>query len=144
MKRNDGLELSPKKSEYLKYIFEKGGTIRTMDISDHFHLDPSTITKAIQEMSSTGLIDYVPYRGISLTSKGTEHAEFLVRRHRVIELMLSHYGLSGHEACDEALKFEGYVSRDVVNKICSSLGHPRAGICGKIMHNKSCCYLGEN
>jgi Mn-dependent DtxR family transcriptional regulator len=144
MRRNDGLELSPKKSEYLKYIFEKGGTIRTMDIADHFHLDPSTITKAIQEMSSTGLIDYVPYRGISLTSKGTEHAEFLVRRHRVIELMLSHYGLSGHEACNEALKFEGYVSRDVVNKICSSLGHPRVGICGKIMHNKSCCCLLEN
>ena len=144
MTLNDGLELSPKKSEYLKYIFEKGGIVRTMDISDNFHLDPSTITKAIQEMSSTGLIDYVPYRGISLTSKGTEHAEFLVRRHRVIELMLSHYGLSGHEACGEALKFEGYISRDVVNKICSSLGHPRVGICGKIMHNKSCCYLGEN
>jgi len=144
MTRNDGLELSPKKSEYLKYIFEKGGIVRTMDISDNFHLDPSTITKAIQEMSSTGLIDYVPYRGISLTSKGTEHAEFLVRRHRVIELMLSHYGLSGHEACGEALKVEGYISRDVVNKICSSLGHPRVGICGKIMHNKSCCYLGEN
>ena len=144
MTRNDGLELSPKKSEYLKYIFEKGGIVRTMDISDNFHLDPSTITKAIQEMSSTGLIDYVPYRGISLTSKGTEHAEFLVRRHRVIELMLSHYGLSGHEACDEALKFEGYVSRDVVNKICSSLGHPRVGICGRSTHNKSCCNLGEN
>ena len=144
MKRNDGLELSPKKSEYLKYIFEKGGIVRTMDISENFHLDPSPITKAIQEMSSTGLIDYVPYRGISLTSKGTEHAEFLVRRHRVIELMLSHYGLSGHEACDEALKFEGYISRNVVNKICSSLGHPRVGICGKTIHDKSCCYLGEN
>ncbi len=144
MTRNDGLELSPKKSEYLKYIFEKGGIVRTMDISDNFHLDPSTITKAIKEMSYTGLIDYVPYRSISLTYKGTEHAEFLVRRHRGIEWMLSYYGLSGHEACDEALKFEGYVSKDVVNKICSSLGHPRIGICGKIMHNKSCCYIEEN
>ena len=76
MKRNDGLELSPKKSEYLKYIFEKGGTVRTMDISDHFHLDPSTITKAIQEMSSTGLIDYVPYRGISLTPRAQSMLSF--------------------------------------------------------------------
>ena len=48
MTHNDGPELSPKKSEYLKYIFEKGSSVRTMDISDHFHLDPSTITKAIQ------------------------------------------------------------------------------------------------
>ena len=144
MKRNDGLELSPKKSEYLKYIFKKVGIVRTTDISDNFHLDPSTITKTIQEMSSTGFIEYMPYRDISLTCKGTEYAEFLVRRHRVIELMLSHYGLSGCEACDEALKFEGYVSKDVVNKICRSLGHPRVGICGRIKHNKSCCSLEEN
>jgi DtxR family transcriptional regulator, Mn-dependent transcriptional regulator len=144
MKCNNGLELSPKKSEYLKYIFEKGGIVRTTDISDNFHLDPSTITKTMQEMSSTGLIEYLPYRGISLTCKGTDYAEFLVRRHRVIELMLSHYGLSGCEACDEALKFEGYISRNVVNKICRSLGHPRIGICGRIKHNKSSCCPEEN
>ena len=144
MKCNGDLELSPKKSKYLRYIFEKGGIVRTTDISDHFHLDPSTITKTIQEMSSTGLIEYVPYRGISLTCKGIEYAEFLVRRHRVIELMLSHYGLSGQEACDEALRFEGYVSRDVVNKICRSLGHPTMGICGRIKPDKSCCHLEKN
>jgi len=139
MENIDGLELSPKKSEYLKYIFETGGVVRTTDISEHFKLDPSTITKTIQEMSSTGLIEYTPYRGISLTPRGTEYAEFLVRRHRVIELMLSHYGLSGQEACDEALKFEAYVSKDVVDKICHSLGHPTMGICGRIKHDKICC-----
>lgn len=139
MKMIDGLELSPKKSEYLKYIFEKGGVVRTTDISEHFGLDPSTVTKAIQEMSSTGLIEYTPYRGINLTPMGKEYAEFLVRRHRIIELMLSHYGLSGQEACDEAAKLEGYVSRDVVDKICHSLGHPSMGICGRIKHDKCCC-----
>jgi Mn-dependent DtxR family transcriptional regulator len=138
MESISGLELSPKKCEYLKYVFERGGVVRTTDISDHFKHDPSTITKAIQEMSSTDLIQYTPYRGISLTPKGTEYAEFLVRRHRVIELMLSHYGLSRQEACDEALNFEGYVSKDVVDKICQSLGHPTMGICGKIKHDKSC------
>jgi Mn-dependent DtxR family transcriptional regulator len=138
MESISGLELSPKKCEYLKYVFERGGVVRTTDISEHFKHDPSTITKAIQEMSLTDLIEYTPYRGISLTPRGTEYAEFLVRRHRVIELMLSHYGLSRQEACDEALNFEGYVSKDVVDKICQSLGHPTMGICGKIKHDKSC------
>jgi Mn-dependent DtxR family transcriptional regulator len=138
MENISGLELSPKKCEYLKYVFERGGVVRTTDISEHFKHDPSTITKAIQEMSLTDLIEYTPYRGISLTPKGTEYAEFLVRRHRVIELMLSHYGLSRQEACDEALNFEGYVSKDVVDKICQSLGHPTMGICGRIKHDKSC------
>jgi Mn-dependent DtxR family transcriptional regulator len=139
MRDIDGLELSPKKSEYVKYILEKGGTVHTTGISEHFGLDPSTITKTIGEMSSTGLIEHVPYRGVRLTRKGREYAEFLVRRHRILELMLSHYGLSAEEACSEALKFEGYVSKDVVDKICASLGHPSTGICGRITHDTCCC-----
>ena len=79
MKGIDGLELSPKKSEYLKYIMEKGDIVHTTDISKHFNLDPSTITKTIQEMSSTDLIEHIPYRGVRLTPRGREFAEFLVR-----------------------------------------------------------------
>jgi DtxR family Mn-dependent transcriptional regulator len=139
MRNIDGLELSPKKSEYLKYILEMDGTVHTTDISEHFGLDPSTITKTIGEMSSTGLIEHVPYRGVRLTRKGKEYAEFLVRRHRIIELMLSHYGLTAEEACSEAIKLEGYVSKDVVDKICTSLGHPNVGICGRIKHDTCCC-----
>lgn len=142
MKDIDGLELSPKKSEYLKYILERGRTVHTTDISEHFRLDPSTITKTIGEMSSTGLIEHVPYRGVRLTRKGEEYAEFLVRRHRIIELMLSHYGLTAEEACSEALKLEGYVSKGVVDKICTSLGHPSVGICGRIKHDTCCCCPG--
>ena len=139
MRNIDGFELSPKKGEYLKYILEKGGTVHTTDISQHFNLDPSTITKTIQEMSSTDLIEHIPYRGVQLTPKGREFAEFLVRRHRIIELMLSHYGLTAQEACGEALKFEGLVSKGVVDKICNSLGHPNMGICGRIKHDTCCC-----
>ena len=139
MKDIDGLELSPKKCKYLKFILEEGGIVNTTDISKYFHLDPSTITKTIVEMSSTGLIEHVPYRGITLTARGHEYAEFLVRRHRLLELMFSHYGLTEEEACCEASKLEGLVSKDVVDKICHSLGHPSAGICGRIKHDTCCC-----
>lgn len=139
MRDIDGLELSPKKSEYLKYIHEKGGTVKTTDISSRFGVDPSTITKTINELSSTGLIEHVPYRGIQLTERGHEYAEFLVRRHRILGLVLSHYGLTSEEACAEASKLESYVSKEVVDKMCSSLGHPTMGICGRIKHDKCCC-----
>lgn len=139
MKDIDGLELSPKKCEYLKFLLEKGGNVCTTDISNHFGLDPSTITKTIVDMSSTGLIYYVPYRGVNLTPRGREYAEFLVRRHRLLELMFSHYGLTEAEACSEASKLEGLVSKDIVDKICNSMGHPNMGICGKIKHDTCCC-----
>jgi DtxR family Mn-dependent transcriptional regulator len=139
MKDIDGLEISPKKIEYLKYILSREGTVKTTDISSEFHVDPSTITKTINELASTGLILHVPYRGISLTEKGKEYAEFLVRRHRILGLVLSHYGLSRDEACKATSEFEGYVPKDVIDKMCASLGHPTTGICGKISHDTCCC-----
>lgn len=134
-----GLELSPKKIEYLKYIQEKNGTVKTTDISSEFNVDPSTITKTVNELSSTGLIEHLPYRGISLTEQGRNYAEFLIRRHRILSLVLTHYGLSADEACMAVSKFEGYVPRYVIDKMCASLGHPTMGVCGKIEHDKCCC-----
>lgn len=139
MKDINGLELSPRKNEYLKYLLERGETVKTTDISTRFGVDPSTTTKIINELSSTGLIEHVPYRGIRLTTKGKEYSEFLVRRHRILGLMLSHYGLTPKEACAQASKLEGYVSKDTIDKICTSLGHPTMGVCGRITHDKCCC-----
>jgi DtxR family transcriptional regulator, Mn-dependent transcriptional regulator len=144
MKDIDGLELSPKKSQYLRYILEQKGAARTTDLSEHFHLDPSTVTKTINDLASTGLIEHVPYRGIRLTVRGKEYAEFLTRRHRIVGLMLSHYGLTAEEACAEATKLEGHVSKELVDKICTSLGHPTMGVCGPIKHDTCCCCPGED
>jgi Mn-dependent DtxR family transcriptional regulator len=48
-----GLELSPRKIEYLKYLFERSDNVRTNEISTHMNVDPSTITKAINELASS-------------------------------------------------------------------------------------------
>jgi Mn-dependent DtxR family transcriptional regulator len=139
MKNIDGLELSPRKGEYLKYLLGHEGVAKTTDLSSEFHVDPSTVTKTINELSATGLVEHVPYRGIRLTGSGREYAEFLVRRHRILGLVLSHYGLSPEEACHEASRFEGYVSKETVDRICASLGHPMMGVCGRITHDPCCC-----
>ncbi len=141
MKDIDGLELSPKKGEYLKYLLERdgGGAAKTTDLSGHFGVDPSTITKVINELAATGLVEHAPYHGFRLTGAGREYAVFLVRRHRLLGLVLSHYGLTPEEACSAASRFEGYVSKDTVDKICSSLGHPTMGTCGRITHDTCCC-----
>ncbi|MGM0771213.1 MAG: metal-dependent transcriptional regulator [Halobacteriota archaeon] len=130
-----GLELPPRKIEYIKYLFEKGGNIRTNEISGHMNVDPSTITKAINELALSGYVNHVPYRGFSLTEKGEEYAHFLLRRHRILSLMLKHYGLTAEESCSEVARFEAYVSKKAINKICDSMGHPTFGVCGRIEHD---------
>ncbi|WP_406656499.1 metal-dependent transcriptional regulator [Methanolobus sp. ZRKC2] len=134
MQEITGLELSPKKVEYLKFLSKKGELVRTTDISAQLKVDPSTSTKTISDLAQTGYVEHIPYRGVKLTEEGRRYAEFLVNRHNILSLMLSHYGLSPESACEEASRFESFVSKSAVDAICSSMGHPTVGVCGKIKH----------
>ncbi|MCQ1535963.1 metal-dependent transcriptional regulator [Methanosarcina sp. KYL-1] len=137
-----GLELSPRKVDYLKFILEKGGTVKTTEISSSLKVDPSTTSKTLNELAGAGYLNHVPYKGVDLTELGEVYAEFLVRRHRILSLLLTHYGLSTEEACSEVSRLEAFVSRDAVNKICSAMGHPMVGVCGEITHEK--CFHEEH
>lgn len=136
-----GLELSPRKVDYLKVILEKRGTVKTTELSASLRVDPSTTSKTLNELAEAGYLNHVPYRGVDLTELGVEYAQFLTRRHRILSLLLTHYGLSTEEACSEVSRFEAFVSREAVNKICSSMGHPMVGVCGEITHEK--CFHDE-
>ncbi|MFA7694691.1 MAG: iron dependent repressor, metal binding and dimerization domain protein, partial [Methanoregula sp.] len=75
---------------------------------------------------------------ICLTDNGIRYAGFLTKRHRILSLLLTHYGLSHEQACEEAKRFESFVSKDAVDRICAAMGHPGQGICGKITHDDGC------
>lgn len=140
MEMKTGLELSPRKVEYLKYLFERDASVKTNNLASRFGVDPSTITKTISELAGSGYITHVPYRGVCLSESGKRYAEFLLKRHRILALMLTHYGLSDEQACAEVSRFESMVSRDAVDRMCQSMGHPQEGICGKITHDDGCRY----
>jgi Mn-dependent DtxR family transcriptional regulator len=133
-----GLALSARKVEYLKFILKRGGIVRTNEIASAFSVDPSTITKTLAEITAAGYITHVPYHGVSLTDSGKIHAEFLVKRHRILSLMLVRNGLSVEEACREASRFESHVSKDAIDRIWHFMGHPRQGVCGEITHDDGC------
>jgi len=138
MEPERGLVLPARKVEYLKFIFEKGGTVRTNEIATAFSVDPSTITKTIAELNAAGYLKHIPYHGVCLTDSGKLHAEFLVKRHRVLSLMLVRNGLTAHQACREVSRFESQVSKKAIERICRFMGHPRQGVCGEITHDDGC------
>ncbi|MDD3135942.1 MAG: metal-dependent transcriptional regulator [Methanoregula sp.] len=133
-----GLALSARKVEYLKFILKTGGTVRTNEIASAFGVDPSTITKTLAEITAAGYITHVPYHGVCLTDAGKVHAEFLVKRHRILSLLLVRNGLSRDEACHEASRFESQVSKQAIDRICHFMGHPLQGVCGEITHDDGC------
>jgi len=138
METTEGLELSPRKVEYLKFIFEHAGTVKTNDIAAKFNVDPSTITKTITEMAEAGYLSHIPYRGVVLTEAGTRLVTFLIKRHRILSLIFVRSGLSDEQACREVSRFESFVSRSAIDTMCRAMGHPQQGICGKITHDEGC------
>jgi len=143
MKSECGLALSARKVEYIKFIFEKGGTVRTTGISTAFGVDPSTITKTLAELKTAGYITHIPYHGVCLTDSGTRHAKFLIKRHRILSLMLVRNGLTAQQACCEVSRFESQVSKKAIDRICRFMGHPRQGVCGEITHDEGCLVRNE-
>ncbi|MDY0266264.1 MAG: metal-dependent transcriptional regulator [Methanimicrococcus sp.] len=127
-----GLELSPRKVSYLKFLLTKKDIVRTTEISDEFAVDPSTVTKLIAELVKDGYVDHIPYHGVKLTNLGKKYAEFCVKRHQILGLMLSHYGLSPEESCDETSRIESSFSKKAIDRICSSMGHPTISCCVKL------------
>src|SRR5208337_2980858 len=117
----------PKKVAYLKFINGKTGPVKTNDIADGFGVDPSTITKTVSELAVDGFLNYIPYHGVTLSAKGKNMAEFLVKRHRILALALTHFGLSHDQACREVSKFESLVSKNAIDQMCKAMGHPNKG-----------------
>jgi Mn-dependent DtxR family transcriptional regulator len=134
MEEITGLELSPRKIDYVKYLYQKETRVHTNELSRHFNVDPSTITKTIAELSDSGYTDHTPYKGVMLTKRGKEYAAFLIHRHRILSLMLNQHGLNPADACREASRIEGHISKEAIDIICSSMGHPMKGVCGEIDH----------
>jgi DtxR family Mn-dependent transcriptional regulator len=138
MQNYTGLELSPRKVSYLKYLSGHGGSAKISELSGYFRVDPSTVTRTVQELKAEGFVHHEPYGDVMLTGFGEEYGAFILRRHRIVGLILSHYGLSDQEACEEASRIECFISRGAVNKMCRALGHPTAGLCGEITHDAMC------
>jgi Mn-dependent DtxR family transcriptional regulator len=138
MDTEEGLELTPRKVEYLKYLSERGGTARTNEIASSFGVDPSTISKTIGELADAGYLLHTPYRGVTLTDEGKRYAGFLIKRHRILSLIFVRNGLSDAEACREVARFESFISRHAIDTMCRAMGHPQQGICGSITHDDGC------
>jgi DtxR family Mn-dependent transcriptional regulator len=138
----DGLELTAKKVEYLKYLFGRTVPVKTNDLAIRFGVDPSTITKTISELAESGYLTHTPYRGVCLSEEGRRYADFCVKRHRILTLMLIHYGLSQEQVCKEVSRFECLVSREAIERMCHAMGHPRQGVCGEITQTTHCLECG--
>lgn len=122
--------LTPMKEDYLKIIFELGGShkkVSNKDISLGLGIAAGSVTEMVSKLSDEGLVVHEPYAGISLTEKGQKYAAELVRKHRLWETFLVdklHYNFA--DVHSEAEVLEHQTSDRLATVLDNFLQHPQA------------------
>lgn len=104
-----------------------------------------SVTEMVSKLVKEGLVDHTPYAGISLTKKGTEIAENLIRRHRLWETFLVdklNYKLQ--DVHNDAEILEHVTSDNLMDHLEEFLGHPEHCPHGGVIPDKSGTYREES
>jgi DtxR family Mn-dependent transcriptional regulator len=101
--------------------------ITTKELAARFGTTPASVTDTVRRLASQGLVDYEPYRPVTLTDLGASYAVAMVRRHRLLETFLvTTLGYGWEEVHDEAERLEHAASNALIERIDALLGHPAA------------------
>jgi DtxR family Mn-dependent transcriptional regulator len=84
-----------------------------------------SVNEMAKKLVSRDLIEYEPYRGVTLTPTGTAAASRVLRRRRLWALFLAeHLGFSPTDADAVACEFEHVTPVEVEDRLASYLGNP--------------------
>ena len=121
-------DLTDAMQDYVKEIYKlrlEGKRATTSAIAQRMGVRPPSVTAMVKRLSSLGLAEHAPYRGVELTPAGERVALEVIRHHRLLELYLAQaLGLSLDEVHSEADRLEHALSEELEAKIDLALGYP--------------------
>lgn len=115
--------------DYAKAIYalaqRREGPVTNGEVTEWLGVTSATATSMLKRLDGLGLVDYVPYKGVTLTEAGERVALEVVRHHRLLESYLSEaLGMPWDRVHDEAEVLEHYISEDLEQLIAAKLGEP--------------------
>jgi len=125
---NKSEPISSTVEDYLKVVLkieDMQQKASTSKLARHLDVADPTVTDMLRKLKKTGLLEYKPYHGATLTKKGRLMALRILRRHRLLELFLHQIlGYGWEEVHGEAENLEHAVSDFFVDRIDQLLNFP--------------------
>ena len=117
--------------DYCKAIFTLEARaqepVSTNALAERLAITAGSVSAMLRKLDELGLIDHVPYRGVTLTAKGRRVALEVIRHHRLLELFLAEtLQMPWDRVHDEAEVLEHVLSEELEELIAAKLGHPTA------------------
>src|ERR1700759_5313880 len=112
--------------EYLQILFwlhEAGLPMTGANVARAMQLSPPTVHEMVGRLERDGYITRSKDRTIAFTDSGVEHAEQIVRRHRLIERFLTDIlGVPWDEVHEEAERLEHAMSPVLEERMLAAIG----------------------
>ncbi|WP_350289278.1 metal-dependent transcriptional regulator [uncultured Croceitalea sp.] len=115
---------------YIKTIFHLGGNqaqlISTNAIAEQMETKPSSVTDMAKKLADKNLLNYIRYKGVSLTDLGIKTALSIIRKHRLWEVFLvKKLDFTWDEVHEVAEQLEHIKSEKLIDKIDELLDFPK-------------------
>ena len=111
-----GKKLTSSLEDYLEAILDltvNSGHAHVRDIARRLGVGKSAVTAALKVLSSRKLVNYAPYKPITLTKRGLAAGEIVRRRHDILkDFMINVLGLDEDSADANACRVEHAIDSD--------------------------------
>ena len=112
------------------------GPVGLSRLAEMLSVSPVSANQMIKKLSGRGLVDYLPYKGVELTSAGRQIADQVLRGRRLWALFLSEQlDLSPARADAIACDLEHITPPDLADRLADRLGDPTQGPQGRPIPN---------
>ena len=96
--------------ETILILSRKGGTVRSIDISEYMGYSKPSVSRAVGLLKNDAFITVDKDGHITLTDKGLAQAEKILSRHTLLTQMLVSLGVSPETASADACRIEHVIS----------------------------------
>ena len=94
-------------------------------VAEMLHVSRASAGEMLKRLEADGLIERGAKKEALLTDAGRERAERVVRKHRIIERLLTDFmGYTGYEAHERADEMGDTFDNEMIARIDEKLGHP--------------------
>lgn len=121
--------LSRSQEDYLEEIYVqvlKNGYAKVTGISESLKVRKASVTSALIQLASKGLINYTPYSSITLTGEGEKKAKKILKKHEVLNEFFTEI-LMLDNATQIACAVEHLISDKNIDKISKFVANYKGG-----------------
>ena len=95
-------------------------------VAEMLHVSRASAGEMLKRLEADGLIERGKKKEALLTATGRERAERVVRKHRIIERLLTDFmGYTGYESHERADELGDTFDEEMIERIDDKLGHPQ-------------------